>query len=78
MSDSLVCIKCPCKRKKPEFLGGEESLCNALVVIGKEYARCPKCNVFFKVSYDEDENIILKKIEKEKLVFEFRPFKWKK
>jgi hypothetical protein len=73
MSEDLEAIKCPSKRFR---VGRGNILCNGLVIVGKHYAHCPKCGIFYEVDHEEEGVVMVKKIEKENINFKWLIFRF--
>jgi hypothetical protein len=64
----LHALKCPARR--PRGIN-TYTRCGCLVVPGEDYAYCHTCGTFFRVIREEGKPVILKKIDKKQILFQW-------
>jgi hypothetical protein len=63
---ALQAVRCPRLRNKG---GRHDTLCNALVIPGKDYAFCHKCSAFFRIIRVPGKPLKLIDIDKDEIRF---------
>jgi hypothetical protein len=65
---ALQAVRCPRLRNKG---GRHDTLCNALVIPGKDYAFCHKCSTFYRIIRTQGNPIKLIEVSKKNIMFMF-------